>query len=103
VGGTVATTMANMMKPSGTLVTYGAMTNDSISVSALPFIFKDLRLTGFWLGTAIKSKEQQRQLLDRVQELIKSKTISSVCTEIPLEEWKKAFVKGPKKLLVMNK
>jgi mitochondrial enoyl-[acyl-carrier protein] reductase / trans-2-enoyl-CoA reductase len=106
VGGEVATTMAKLMKKSSTLVTYGAMTMEPVAAPAPLFIFKDLRLVGFWLsGSGIKSKEDGRKLVDRVQELIKGKHITADCVEVPLAEWQQAFDEGLKRkvMFVMNK
>ena len=106
VGGEVANTMADMLKVSGTLVTYGAMTMEPISAQAPQFIFKDLRLRGFWLSKfsgAAQSLESMHQMLNRVQDLILDSHIAAECQDIPLDDWKTAFGKLDKKaLLVMS-
>lgn len=106
VGGEVANTMAEMMKTSGTLVTYGAMTFEPIQTTAVQYIFKDLRLRGFWVSkfsSAGKSKEGFANMMNRVQDLILDSHIAAECQEIPIEDWKTAFGKLDKKALLVMK
>lgn len=108
VGGEVATTMANLLAVGGTLVTYGAMTMEPVALTGPVFIFKNLKLVGFWISKfsgAAQSREAMVKLLDRVAAHIAKGTFkSSGCTELALGDWKKAFDNpSGKAMLVMDK
>jgi mitochondrial enoyl-[acyl-carrier protein] reductase / trans-2-enoyl-CoA reductase len=81
VGGEVATTMAKMLAPGGTLVTYGGM--------SLKLIFKDVRVRGFWISGGEASAEPQSKaaLLDRVVALVQQGVLRAEATQAPLDEW----------------
>jgi mitochondrial enoyl-[acyl-carrier protein] reductase / trans-2-enoyl-CoA reductase len=49
VGGNSALTLAKVIAPGSTLVTYGGMSRQPISISTGQLIFKDLRFAGFWM------------------------------------------------------
>lgn len=49
VGGESALRLANALAPSGTLVTYGAMSRQPVRLPNGLLIFRDLRCRGFWL------------------------------------------------------
>ena len=50
VGGESALRLANCLAPSGTLVTYGAMSLQPLKIPNGLFIFKDLRFRGIWIN-----------------------------------------------------
>ncbi len=50
VGGDSALRLANCLAPSGTLVTFGAMSLQPVKIPTGLFIFKDLRLRGIWIN-----------------------------------------------------
>ncbi len=50
VGGESALRLANCLAPSGTLVTYGAMSLQPLKIPTGLFIFKDLRFRGIWIN-----------------------------------------------------
>lgn len=49
VGGASATSLAAMLVPGGTLVTYGAMSKEALKIPNGFLIFRDLVFRGFWL------------------------------------------------------
>lgn len=49
VGGKNATALARSLSPSGTLVSYGAMSRQPVNLPTGLLIFKDIRFVGFWL------------------------------------------------------
>ncbi|MDQ3623878.1 MAG: zinc-binding dehydrogenase, partial [Verrucomicrobiota bacterium] len=49
VGGDSALRLANALSPGGALITYGAMSRQSLRVPNGLLIFKDLRWRGFWI------------------------------------------------------
>ncbi len=105
VGGEVTTTMLKMLAQGGTLVTYGAMAKQPVTVPAPLLIFKDVRVRGFWCSGSSKAAQDhdiKRSLLDRVAKLVQEGQIAAECTKIPLDRWQEAFQQGVKKpLLVM--
>jgi mitochondrial enoyl-[acyl-carrier protein] reductase / trans-2-enoyl-CoA reductase len=50
VGGESALRLANCLAPSGTLVTFGAMSLQPLKIPSGLFIFKDLRFRGIWIN-----------------------------------------------------
>jgi mitochondrial enoyl-[acyl-carrier protein] reductase / trans-2-enoyl-CoA reductase len=50
VGGESALRLANCLAPTGTLVTYGAMSLQPVKIPTGLFIFKDLRFRGIWIN-----------------------------------------------------
>lgn len=86
-------------------VTYGAMTREPISVPATPFIFRDLKLRGFWLANQMAGgREGFIKVLDRVSALIAKQTFAAECKELALADWKQAFDNpSGKALFVMDK
>jgi len=48
VGGASANLLLKLLGDSGTLVTYGGMSHQPVSVKTTHFIFRDLRLVGYW-------------------------------------------------------
>lgn len=74
VGGNVAVEMLRHLKDGGTMVTYGAMSREPISVPASLLIFKDIALRGFWMGkwkqdhsSSKEYSEMMKQLLDYIK------------------------------------
>ena len=47
--GDAATAVARLLAPSGTLVSYGAMSQQPLTIPPGLLIFRDLRVRGFWL------------------------------------------------------
>jgi trans-2-enoyl-CoA reductase len=50
VGGDSALRLANCLAPSGTMVTFGAMSLQPVKIPTGLFIFKDLRFRGIWIN-----------------------------------------------------
>ena len=97
--------MLKMLAKSGTLVTYGAMAKQPVSVPAPLLIFKDLRLRGFWISgnsEAAQDSAAKGKMLDRVAELINMSGVISVkCTQVPFSKWQRAFKGGIDKPILM--
>ncbi|XP_066421025.1 enoyl-[acyl-carrier-protein] reductase, mitochondrial isoform X2 [Molothrus aeneus] len=49
VGGKSTTEMLRHLQPKGTMVTYGGMAKQPVMVPVSAFIFRDVRLRGFWM------------------------------------------------------
>lgn len=61
VGGRASTDMARLLRHSGTMVTYGAMARQPITIPASLFIFKDVSLRGFWVSEWAKGKDAEKE------------------------------------------
>ncbi|KAI8870057.1 hypothetical protein GQ42DRAFT_178861 [Ramicandelaber brevisporus] len=76
VGGKSTTLMAQFLAQGGTLVTYGAMSRQPLSVPASQLIFKDLRFVGFWMtrwyaeNSLEKRKEMWLEIIDLASKMV---------------------------------
>lgn len=80
----------------GTLVVYGAMSQQPIPIPPGQLIFRDVRVRGFWLtGGYAKMKDgwkAKEHLVDRVCALFRQKVLRPVEVEcIPLTQWEEAL------------
>ena len=70
VGGKPATALAKFLSPGATLVTYGAMSKQPLTLSASMLIFKDLTFNGFWVSKwSDKHPDLKKQTVDDVLRL----------------------------------
>jgi NADPH:quinone reductase-like Zn-dependent oxidoreductase len=51
IGGSAAAELVGALKPAGTVVSIGAMAGDPTEVSAADLMVREIRHTGFWLGS----------------------------------------------------
>lgn len=58
VGGASASDLARSLGHSGTLVTYGGMSNKPVTIPTGLLIFNDLRFTGFWVSAWYKRQHE---------------------------------------------
>ncbi|KAF8436769.1 hypothetical protein BGX38DRAFT_1332929 [Terfezia claveryi] len=85
VGGRAATDMARILRHSGTMVTYGAMARQPITIPASLFIFKNLSLRGFWISKWAGEKvEEKEKMLEEIFEWIRKGWLK----DAPMEEVK---------------
>ncbi|KAL4419418.1 hypothetical protein ABPG77_006345 [Micractinium sp. CCAP 211/92] len=96
VSGEAATACAKALAPGGTMVTYGAMSQQPLSVPPGLLIFSDIRLRGFWLtGGYAKMKDgwkAKEQLVDHVCALFRTKVIKPTQVEcVSLDRWEQAL------------
>ncbi|XP_015114904.1 enoyl-[acyl-carrier-protein] reductase, mitochondrial [Diachasma alloeum] len=79
---------------SGTIVTYGAMSREPLTIPASALIFKDVTAKGFWMSAWVKahSNSQERwEMLDDLGKLFSSKKIQAPPHKIiPLSEYQEA-------------
>ncbi|XP_059724725.1 enoyl-[acyl-carrier-protein] reductase, mitochondrial isoform X3 [Haemorhous mexicanus] len=59
VGGKSTTEMLRHLQPKGTVVTYGGMAKQPVMVPVSAFIFRDMRLRGFWMTQWRKDHAQE--------------------------------------------
>jgi len=63
---------------SATLVTYGGMSKKPVQIPTSVLIFKDIRLTGFWLSRWMEehSAKEKTEMFDAIWDLIKNKGLT---------------------------
>ncbi|KAJ3216785.1 hypothetical protein HDU67_008962 [Dinochytrium kinnereticum] len=68
VGGKSATNVARQLGEGGTLVTYGGMSKEPVTLPTSLFIFKDIQSRGFWMTRwyANNSDEERRNMTDAI-------------------------------------
>ncbi|XP_009620832.3 enoyl-[acyl-carrier-protein] reductase, mitochondrial-like [Nicotiana tomentosiformis] len=64
VGGNAATLVVKFLKQGGTMVTYGGMSKEPVTVSTSYFVFKDITLKGFWLQEWKLDQAKYRDWID---------------------------------------
>uniref|UniRef100_A0A493TEQ8 Enoyl-[acyl-carrier-protein] reductase, mitochondrial n=1 Tax=Anas platyrhynchos platyrhynchos TaxID=8840 RepID=A0A493TEQ8_ANAPP len=97
VGGKSTTEMLRHLQPKGTMVTYGGMAKQPVTVPVSAFIFRDVRLRGFWMTQWKKDhahdKESLSSMMDTLCQLVQRGQLGApACTTVPLEDFKEALV-----------
>jgi mitochondrial enoyl-[acyl-carrier protein] reductase / trans-2-enoyl-CoA reductase len=85
VGGQSAQQLLSALAAGGTLVTYGGMSKQPISVGTYPLIFHDVRLVGYWQSrwmTHGSTPEQRRHLMNQLVDLVLDGHISLPPTKV---------------------
>ncbi|XP_074790776.1 enoyl-[acyl-carrier-protein] reductase, mitochondrial isoform X2 [Natator depressus] len=96
VGGKSTTEMLRHIQQKGTMVTYGGMAKQPVTVPVSAFIFKDVKLRGFWMT---QWKKDQPQNKDRLTGMIltlcdlirKGQLTAPACTQVPLKDYRIAL------------
>ncbi|NWX89795.1 MECR protein, partial [Nothoprocta pentlandii] len=96
VGGKSATEMLRHLQPRGTMVTYGGMAKQPVTVPVSAFIFKDVKLRGFWMTQWKKdqmhNKDALQSMMQSLCELVRKGQLGApACTEVPLEDYRAAL------------
>ncbi|NWI11107.1 MECR protein, partial [Crypturellus soui] len=96
VGGKSATEMLRHLQPGGTMVTYGGMAKQPVTVPVSAFIFRDVKLRGFWMTQWKKDQAHTRaglqSMMQSLCELVQRGQLHApACTEVPLEDYKAAL------------
>ena len=83
VGGKPATALAKYLSPGASMVTYGAMSKQPLTLPASMLIFKELNFNGFWVSKwSDKHPDQKKQTVEDVLRL----TREGKFKDIPVEE-----------------
>ncbi|XP_071624038.1 enoyl-[acyl-carrier-protein] reductase, mitochondrial isoform X2 [Heliangelus exortis] len=96
VGGKSTTEMLRHLQPKGTMVTYGGMAKQPVMVPVSAFIFRDVRLRGFWMTQWRKDHAQDpaglASMMDSLCQLIRRGQLTApACTEVPLQDYQAAL------------
>ncbi|KAF0312014.1 Enoyl-[acyl-carrier-protein] reductase, mitochondrial [Amphibalanus amphitrite] len=115
VGGASATEVARQLAPSGTLVTYGAMSRAPLTVPTAQLIFSDLRIRGFWMTHWTRTHSVSRarwEMLDEMQTLCDQGYFKAPRHElVHIDEWREAVRRtmpgggrvGAKQILIFDR
>jgi mitochondrial enoyl-[acyl-carrier protein] reductase / trans-2-enoyl-CoA reductase len=85
VGGRSAQHLLSSLAAGGTMVTYGGMSKQPISVATYPLLFHDVRLVGYWQSRWMahgSTHEQRRHLMNQLVDLVLDGHISLPPTKV---------------------
>ncbi|XP_030637837.1 enoyl-[acyl-carrier-protein] reductase, mitochondrial isoform X2 [Chanos chanos] len=94
VGGKSATELLRHLQKGGTMVTYGGMAKQPVTVPVSALIFKDVKVQGFWVTQWKKTHNEAlfRGMLDELCGLIQAGKLSApACTQVGLSDFQKAL------------
>lgn len=88
VGGPLTGQLAEALPNHSTITVYGALAGAAVEVDPGAFIFKDQRVEGFWLGTALAKKSSLSQFLFvlRAKANLTGDLTSKISRIVPLSE-----------------
>lgn len=96
VGGQNALEIMRHMANSGTIVTYGGMSREPVTVPTSALIFKDLRVRGFWMTEWSKKNANSRERSEMFKEIIdlmkSTKLQGPVCKMVPFDQYQEALM-----------
>ncbi|KAL7887275.1 hypothetical protein AOLI_G00049960 [Acnodon oligacanthus] len=95
VGGKSATELLRHLQSGGTMVTYGGMAKQPITVPVSALIFKDVKIRGFWVTQWKRDHRHNDEalcsMLDELCTLIRAGKLSPpACTEVSIKDFHKA-------------
>ncbi|KAK9394673.1 trans-2-enoyl-CoA reductase mitochondrial [Crotalus adamanteus] len=96
VGGKSATELMRHLRQSGTMVTYGGMSKQPVTVPVSALIFKDVKLCGFWMTQWKRANAQSKDKLetmiaDLCTLIRKGQLVAPACQEVPLVDYQAAL------------
>ncbi|XP_023256865.1 enoyl-[acyl-carrier-protein] reductase, mitochondrial [Seriola lalandi dorsalis] len=96
VGGKSATELLRHLQVGGSMVTYGGMAKQPVTVPVSALIFKDVKVLGFWVTQWKRDHSNDervfRAMLDELCSLIQQgKLTAPACTEVGLQDYSKAL------------
>lgn len=110
VGGKSAAELIRHMADKGTLVTYGGMSKQPLTISTACLIFNDIRLRGYWMThwKAVHTKEENEAMYKEISDIIKKGELKPpACREVKFDNFLDAVGKSmepyvsEKQILVM--
>lgn len=89
VGGPAATALAKVLSPGASMITYGAMAKQPLTLPASLLIFKELSFSGFWVSKwSDRHPDEKKQTVEDVLRLTREGKFKDIpVQEIPWE-WK---------------
>jgi len=85
VGGPSATEMLRLLAPGGTMVTYGGMSLQPVTVPTSQLIFNDVTLRGFWMSRWYEQhgEADKKQLFSELTKLVREEKLRIWSERIP--------------------
>eukprot|EP01086_Lenisia_limosa_P009464 TRINITY_DN32896_c0_g1_i1.p1 TRINITY_DN32896_c0_g1~~TRINITY_DN32896_c0_g1_i1.p1 ORF type:complete len:376 (-),score=76.38 TRINITY_DN32896_c0_g1_i1:12-1094(-) len=85
VGGDSASTLARYLGNGGCMVTFGGLSKQPVTIPTPYFIFKDIRLAGFWNTRVNKEepKESRDKMLAEIANMVKTGSLKVDVTGMP--------------------
>ncbi|KAM9034157.1 enoyl-[acyl-carrier-protein] reductase, mitochondrial isoform X2 [Sarcophilus harrisii] len=78
----------------GTMVTYGGMAKQPVTASVSSFIFKDIKLRGFWMSQWKKDRgpDQFKEMILTLCDFVRrGQLMAPACSEVPLKDYQVAL------------
>ncbi|MCI4374365.1 hypothetical protein PGIGA_G00005410 [Pangasianodon gigas] len=96
VGGKSATELLRHLQTGGTMVTYGGMAKQPVTVPVSALIFKDVKIRGFWVTQWKRDNKHDGEalsvMLEELCTLIRAGKLSApFCTEVGMKDFHKAL------------
>uniref|UniRef100_A0A4X2LM55 Enoyl-[acyl-carrier-protein] reductase, mitochondrial n=1 Tax=Vombatus ursinus TaxID=29139 RepID=A0A4X2LM55_VOMUR len=94
VGGKSSTELMRHLGNGGTMVTYGGMAKQPVTASTSSFIFKDIKLRGFWMSQWNKDHgtDQFKEMILTLCDFIRRGQLTApFCSEVPLQDYQVAL------------
>ncbi|MCJ8728506.1 hypothetical protein PDJAM_G00005300 [Pangasius djambal] len=96
VGGKSATELLRHLQTGGTMVTYGGMAKQPVTVPVSALIFKDVKVRGFWVTQWKRDHKHDDEalpvMLEELCTLIRAGKLSAPsCTEVGMKDFHKAL------------
>ncbi|XP_018554159.1 enoyl-[acyl-carrier-protein] reductase, mitochondrial [Lates calcarifer] len=96
VGGKSATELLRHLQVGGSMVTYGGMAKQPVTVPVSALIFKDVKVRGFWVTQWKRDHSNDeralRAMLDELCSLIRQgKLMAPACTEVGFRDYSKSL------------
>ena len=95
VGGRATSDLLRVLDNCGTLVTYGGMSKQPVTIPTAEFIFRDLTCRGFWMSRwkseNIKGTEFGKMLHELIGFIRRNELKPPHCRVFPLEDYKAAI------------
>jgi trans-2-enoyl-CoA reductase len=96
IGGNSATDLARALAPGGTLVTYGGMSKEPLTLPHDLLVQKQLKLRGFWIANwyASHSHEEASKMINDIAGMIRNKRLFSFFRMHDIDDFNHALQKA---------
>ncbi|KAF2075829.1 hypothetical protein CYY_002863 [Polysphondylium violaceum] len=96
VGGSSATELARNVADNGTLVTYGGMSREPVTIPTSHLIFRNVNVRGFWLNNWFEthSAAERQAMFDDIFDLIRNKHLKVWVEKHKFSEFSSAFARS---------
>lgn len=93
VGGKATSDLVRLLDHEATLVTYGGMSRQPLTLNTADFIFKDLKCSGFWMTRwRKKHPEEYTHMLKTLLDMVATKQLKAPeCVEFKMVDYREAF------------